>query len=502
MAATIDSALAWWARETPDSIALRIGDGALSFQELDRWAGSIGAWLQAQGVRPGARIGTLGGSSLRHCALLLGIIRAGAIASPLSVRLSAREIAEFYARVSPQLVFADSDQAERAQAARSTGAAIQDLALVDGLRTLAPGPAPLQADPDAPVGIIATSGSTASPKGAVLTHRSMLGYTAEFAMEEPWCGPGSRVLVLSPLATSAGFVQLVEFITLGATIRFEAAFDAERALALLAGERISVFMGVPLFFERIAACAGFASADLSALKLSLVGGARVPRALLETWMAKGCLLRQIYGQTEAGGSATMMSKRHAAQFPEKAGRGGMFTEVRTIDTEGRFCPPGVRGEIVVRGPALMQGYWNDAASTARTLVDGWLRTGDLGVLDEDGYLSFVDRIKDIIISGGLNISAAEVEQVVASYPGVLEVAVISAADDRFGETPMAIVHAAAGLDVAALVGHCNRHLADYKVPRYVVLEPASLPRLATGKIAKPALRERFGPLVPGLPRVR
>jgi len=499
MAATIDSALAWWAQETPDSIALRIGDAALSYGELDRWAGNISAYLHEQGVRPGAPVGTVGGSTLRHCALLLGIIRAGAIASPLSVRLSAREIAEFYAKVVPQLVFADADQADKVKEASAT---LLDLGLIDGLRGFASRPALQQADPDAAVGIIATSGSTASPKGAVLTHRSMLSYAAEFAMEEPCCGPGSRVLVLSPLATSAGFVQLIEFIALGASLRFEAAFDAERALTLLCEERINVFMGVPLFFERIAACAGFAAADLSALKVSLVGGARVPRALLETWMGKGCLLRQIYGQTEAGGSATMMSKRHAAQFPEKAGRGGMFTEVRTIDAEGSLCPAGVRGEIVVRGPALMKGYWNDAANTAKALVNGWLRTGDLGVLDEDGYLTFVDRIKDIIISGGLNISAAEVEQVVAGFPGVLEVAVISAADGKFGETPMAIVHATAGLEVKSLVEHCNRHLADYKVPRYLVVEAEPLPRLATGKIAKPVLRERFAPLVPNLQRVR
>jgi fatty-acyl-CoA synthase len=355
---------------------------------------------------------------------------------------------------------------------------------------------------DAPVGIIATSGSTARPKGVVYTHRSMLAYAAEFAIEEPFSGPGARALALSPIATSAGFVQLMEFVSLGASLRFEAVFDPERALEILERERIYMFQGVPLFFERIAACAGFAGADLSALKYTSVGGAPVSRTLLETWMKKGCLLRQIYGQTEAGGAISIMSKRDAAAQPSKAGKGGMFTELGIIDADGNFLPPNTPGQIVIRGPSVMQGYWNDPETTARTLVDGWLRTGDLGSLDEHGYLTFIDRMKDIIISGGLNISAAEVERAVAEHPGVLEVAVIGAPDARFGETPLAIVHAKGGVVIAELIEHCNRQLADYKVPRYVVLETEPLPRLATGKIAKPALRAKILPLVPGLPRVR
>src|SRR5581483_505006 len=153
MAATIDSALAWWAHETPDNIALRIGEADLSYVELDRWACNVAVFLHEQGVRAGARIGTVGGSSLRHCALLLGVIRAGAIASPLSVRLSAREIAEFHVKVSPQLVFADADQMNKVSVA---GTSLLDLGLIDGLRELASNPVAPRADPDAAAGIIAT----------------------------------------------------------------------------------------------------------------------------------------------------------------------------------------------------------------------------------------------------------------------------------------------------------------------------------------------------------
>jgi len=502
MAATLSSALKWWSLETPETTAIRVGDESVSYGEFDGWVSAVAAHLVGQGLEAGDRIGTLGGTSLPHCAVLLGAIRAGMIASPLSTRLSTRETSEFYERVQPRIVFTDADQAGKHASLEALGCRIEPMSSIVGLRQTEAPRFERDLEPDDAVGIIATSGSTARPKGVVYSHRSMLGYAAEFVMGEPFAGAGARALVLPPLSTSAGFVQLAQFTSLGATIHFEAGFDADRALMLLEREKINAFMGVPLFFERIAAAPGFANADLSSLSFTSVGGARVPRSLLDAWMTKGCLLRQIYGQTEAGGAVTVMSKRDAIEQPDKAGRGGIFTEVRTIDADGNFLGPDELGEIVLRGPSIMKGYWNDPEATAKTLVNGWLRTGDLGRVDKDGYLSFVDRMKDIIISGGLNISAAEVERVVAEYQGVLEVAVIGAADAKFGETPLAIVYAENGLEVARVIEHCNQHLADYKVPRYLVVESEPLPRLATGKIAKPALRARFEPLIPELPRVR
>ena len=503
MATTLSAALSWWAHETPNSPAILIGDAGLTFGELDAWASRVAAHLlDTRGLKHGERVGTLGGSTLAHCALMLGIVRAGGIVSPLSTRLSEREVREFYERTRPAMVFMDADQLARHEGLEAVAGPRLIMGSLDAIRGDDFTPRRWKNSPEDAVGIIATSGSTARPKGVVYTHRSMLSYAMEFAIEEPFSGPGSRALALSPLATSAGFVQLMEFVTLGATLRFEAAFDPERALQLLQSERVNMFQGVPLFFERIAACSGWEQADLSALRFTSVGGAPVPRALLETWSKKGCLLRQIYGQTEAGGAITIMSKRDAATLPSRAGRGGMFTELGIIDADGKFLGPNEAGQIVIRGPSVMKGYWDDDEATAKTLVNGWLRTGDLGSLDDQGYLTFIDRMKDIIISGGLNISAAEVERIVAEYPGVTEVAVIGAADAKFGETPLAIVHAKPGMDVAKLIAHCNQHLADYKVPRYVAFEDQPLPRLATGKIAKPALRAKYGELVPTLKRVR
>jgi len=502
MSATISSALNWWAHETPEQLALRVGDENIRYDELDAWVNRIADHLQRSGLKHGDRVGTVGATSIPHCALLLGVIRAGGIASPISSRLTEREALEFFEKTRPSRVYLDSDQLARHPRLGEVAGTQIPMTEIAALRGADYEPRHWDNDPEDAVGIIATSGSTASPKGVVYTNRSMLSYAAEFSMGEAFCGPGSRGIALSPLSTSGGFVQMIEYIVLGATLRFESSFDPERALQLLTSEYINMFQGVPLFFERIAACPGFEQADLSHLRFTGIGGARVPRTLLDTWMSKGCLLRQIYGQTEAGGAITFMSRRDGERYPEKAGRGGMFTEIRIIDEEGRFLGPNQTGQIVIRGPSVMKGYWEDPEATAKTLVDGWLRTGDLGSVDEQGYLSFFDRMKDIIISGGLNISAAEVERVVAEFPGVLEVAVIGAADEKFGETPLAVVHAREKLDIARLVEHCNQYLSNYKVPRYVEVEAEPLPRLATGKLAKPAIRSKYTPLVPTLTRVR
>jgi fatty-acyl-CoA synthase len=192
----------------------------------------------------------------------------------------------------------------------------------------------------------------------------------------------------------------------------------------------------------------------------------------------------------------------AAQYPEKCGRGGIFTELAIVDANGKRVPPGTPGEILIRGPGTMIGYWNNPEATVATIKDGWLHTGDLGVLDEDGMLTFVDRLKDIIISGGLNISAAEIERCLCEFAGVEEAAVIAASDAKFGETPLAIVYGTQSINGKKLIEHCNARLADYKVPRYLVIALEPLPRLATQKISKPALREKYKDAANRLERVR
>lgn len=499
MSKTLSSVIAWWGRMQPQTVALTVNGEALTYQAYDQWGDRIAVRLIADGVQPGDRVGVCSSNSLEYCALALGVIRAGAIFVPMNLRFTRHEAAELLEDATPRLIFADDERRPRLE---GLGVPVRDLAEIATLKTGPRERPDLDLDPDAPVVIISTSGSTARPKGVVFSHRTMIDYSTEFGLQEPTISKGARVLVLAPLSTSAGFVQLIHYTTLGCSLYLEPAFEASRALELLTEEKINAFGGVPVLFERIAALDGFATADLSNLRLVTVGGARVTKALLEAWMTKGVVIRQIYGQTECGGNGTIMPEALARTMPEKCGWGGPFTEIVVIAPDGRRCAPGEVGEILIRGPGRMVGYWNNPEATAAAVRDGWLHTGDLGMLDEQGLLTFVDRIKDIIISGGLNISAAEVERAVGEFPGVEEVVVIAAPDDRFGETPMAVLYGAVQIDVAALISHCNERLADYKVPRYVAVEVEPLPRLATGKLSKPAVRQKYKDAVADMPRVR
>lgn len=499
MSQTVSNAIAWWARMRGDQAAVILGGDRLSYRELRDWSERVAVLLADAGVAAGDRVGVCSTNSLAYVALIFGAIRAGAIVSPINFRYKPREIAELLETTEPRVVFAAPDQHDGVAKAGVAPRAMADiLALREGARaSVVHDPVP-----DAPVVIIATSGSTARPKGVVYTNRTMTAYAANWAIEETSAAPGSRVITLASLNTSAGFVQLIHYTTLGCTLYMEPQFDAARALALIEQERITCFGAVPAFFEFIAAQPGFAQADLSSLRLATAGGARVSRQLLETWRAKGVIIRQIYGQTEVGGNATIMPEHLALASPEKCGWGGAFIDLRVVRPDGSDCAPGELGEIVMRSPGMMTGYWRNPDETAKALRDGWLWSGDLGMLDEDGLLTFVDRLKDLIISGGLNISAAEVERVVCEFPGITEALAIAAPDEKFGETPLVVFHGPAEVDVAALIRHCDANLSNYKVPRYVAYSAEPLPRLATGKLSKPAVREAYAGAHLRLPKVR
>jgi fatty-acyl-CoA synthase len=496
----------WWAVDRPDVAAIVSATDRVTYSQLHAWSEAVCDWLISSGASVGDRVTIFASNSLQWCVLARAVMRAGAILAPINHRFTVSEAAYMIGRSEPKFIFHDDARASAAREISSLfpAAALKHLDEVNAFRNHPPplSRRELGITRDRPVVIIPTSGSTARPKGVVLSHRSMMSYIAEFAMAEPGAIERARLLLFAPLSTSAGYVLLTQFLAYGGTLFVDEAFDPERALIRITQDKITAIMGAPVFFERIAACKRFADADLSHVRLTSVGGARVSRQLLETWLAKGLLLRQIYGQTEAGGQSTINTPEAARTSPEKCGRGMPFTRIATIDPEGRFCPPGTPGQIVIKGPGIMEGYWNDPQATANTLVNGWLRTGDLGVIDESGLLTMLDRIKDIIISGGLNISAAELERVVGEFPGVEEVAVIAAIDERFGETPLAVLYSSDHIDVPQLVAHCSKHLSDYKVPRYVVVEKEPLLRLATGKISKPALRAKYADAHLRLSRVR
>lgn len=499
MAQTLSGAQAWWARMRPDQPAIILAGDRLSYAEYKSWSDRVAAKLIADGLQPGDRVAICSTNSLAYCALIMGTIRAGGIVNPVNFRFTPREIRELCETTEPRFAYAAPEFAANVEGAGLSPLPMSD---IEQLRHGEPAHVPHDPELDAPVVIIATSGSTAKPKGVVFTNRSMTAYAANWAMEETASSPGSRIISLAPLNTSAGFVQLMHYTTQGCTVYMEPSFVPDAMLKLLQDEKISCFGAVPTFFEAIARCEGFADADLSSIKLATAGGARVSKQLLEAYKAKGITIRQIYGQTEIGGNCTMMPEHLALTEPEKCGWGCIFMDLRVARPDGSDCNPNEPGEIVMRSPGMMQGYWRNPEETAKVIRDGWLYSGDIGSLDENGLLTFIDRMKDLIISGGLNISAAEVERVVCEFPGVVEALVIAAPDSKFGETPFAVYHGPKEVDVAALIEHCNINLSNFKVPRYVAYSADPLPRLATGKLSKPAVREAYAGAHEHMERVR
>jgi fatty-acyl-CoA synthase len=493
MSFTVTSALKWWVREHPQRVALDYDGEAVTFRELYDWGARVAARLIELGVERGDRVSAFGFNSLEYAVLLIGALLAGAVSAPVSFRSSPRELSRALALLTPKLLFSDEPHVQSAQQAlaEAPGARLLSLADVRRLRE-APSPASLPAPhEDDAVFIIGTSGSTGDPKGVIYSQRTIMTYSAEFAIMEPACGNGGSLLSVGPYSSASGTLLLMQFLSTGSTIYAQSQFNPREALRLLQEKKITTFLAATIFFERIADVPEFETADLSSMKFAQISGARVNPALLARYRERGVILRQAYGCTEAGGA---WAARGDAAFlePEKAGPGGMFSEFAIKGEEGGFAPAGTPGEILIRSPALAVGYWNNEAATAQAFRDGWLHTGDRGFLDENGNLTFIDRIKDIIISGGLNISALEVEGVIAEVEGVQEVVVIPAPDTQFGETPLAIVYGdPAVVSIDAIVSHCAEHLASYKLPRYIVLEDEPLPRLASGKVAKVTVRDKY-----------
>ncbi len=491
MAITLDSALRFWSAEHPERVMVEYAGDGVTYAQFSAWVGRVASRFVALGLEPGGRVMIVAESSLEWCVAAFAAVRAGGICAGVSPRLTISELAYIRGDYKPGIVVFDEAGGAKLEPDARPHAGLAHVSAIAELREGEALDVHRRLDADAPAIIVTTSGSTSRPKGVMFSHRSMIESNGWQLLSEPLEGPYRR-LIVAPMTTAGGIVCFTHALISGGSAYIESKLDGATLLGVVLGKRISMVTGAPIFWQRMAEQPEFESADLSFLKIAHTGGAPVAQPLLERWAAKGVLLRQMYGQTEVGGTATVNPRRFALSHPDKCGGNGIFTEIAIIDADGKHLGPGELGQIIVKGPGFMIGYWNNPEASAKTLVDGWMHTGDIGFLDELGLLKMVDRMKDIIISGGLNIAAAEVERVISEIEGVLEVSVIAVADEKFGETPMAVVHARREIAAAEIIGHCNTHLSSYKVPRYLIFSKEPLPRLAAGKISKPALREMYG----------
>ncbi|MEU2923768.1 long-chain fatty acid--CoA ligase [Streptomyces sp. NPDC007251] len=489
------------ARKTPHRTALIHGGQSTDYRTLHTRVTRLAHALRARGVRRGDRIAHLGPNHPAYLETLFAAGTLGAVFVPLNTRLAGPEIAYQLADSGAKaLVYGPAHAGLVAGLPGETDVRTY-LEIGDAYeQALAAAP---EEPIDEPVGpddtclIMYTSGTTGRPKGAMLTHGNITWNAVNVLVDHDLIAD-ERALVSAPLFHTAGLNMLTLPVLLkgGACVLAEA-FDPGTTLDLIERHRITFMFGVPTMFDRIARHPRWADADLSSLRILTCGGSPVPTPLIAAYQQRGLTFLQGYGMTEAAPGTLFLDAEHAVDKAGSAGVPHFFSDVRVVRPDLTPVDVGETGEVVVRGPHVMPGYWGLPEETEGAFADGWFRSGDAARVDEDGYVYIVDRIKDMIISGGENVYPAEIEDLLLAHPGIAECAVIGVADDKWGEVPRAVVVPADGadLDPDEVLATLSGRLAKYKIPKSVVVAD-ELPRTASGKLLKSRVRHRYGAPTP------
>jgi fatty-acyl-CoA synthase len=499
------------ARYEPDTRSLEYEGRTWTIRDVVDGAARLATVLSDLGVRRSDRVAYLGLNSPTFLLLHLACARLGAIFVPVNFRLAADEVRSVLIAAAPRVVVAE--EGHRAVADEvAPDLTVHQWLLVDdddavpvqgmpdprwvGLSSLVSSSDPRSdavplGDDDVAV-LMFTSGTTGRAKGVVLTHGNIWWNAVNVDSVVHTC-KDDVTLAAAPLFHIGGLNALtLRTLVRGGTVLLRRTFDPVQTLEDLVCHRVTTTFGVPAMFSALMRVPGFGEVDLSALRSAIVAGAPVPPSLIAAYADRGILLQQAWGLTETAPFATYLP---APMTRAKLGSAGIpmpFTEVRLVDpaTGDTIVEPRSRGELVVRGPNVTPGYWNNPEANRAAFDDaGWFHTGDVGELDEDGYIYIVDRIKDMIISGGENVYPAEVEHALADMPGVLDVAVIGAPDPKWGETVVAVLVCEEGVTptLEGVRAHTGAKLARYKLPTQLVVLDA-MPRNASGKLDKVRLR--------------
>jgi acyl-CoA synthetase (AMP-forming)/AMP-acid ligase II len=495
---TIPAALADAAQRFGDAEAVADGPVRLSWRELRDRASTVARGLAAAGVAPGDRVAICAPNTWHWVVAALGTLCAGATLVPVNTRFTATETADLLTRTRAAALFVAGEFLGRDRLAelREGGHAVPGtvvhipvagdaappgtVALADVKSTVDPD---VRVAPDDVSDVLFTSGTTGRSKGAMSAHRQALAVARAWA-ELGEVTAADRYLVINPFFHSFGYkAGILVCVLTGATIVPQPVFDVAEAMRLVAAERITVLPGPPTIYQTMLDHPDRDAYDLSSLRLAVTGAAVVPVALVERMQNELELdaVLTAYGLTEAVVATMCRRDDDAATVAHTCGRAAAGFELRVE-------PPA--GEVLLRGPNVMLGYLDDPDATAAAIdADGWLHTGDVGTVDERGYLTITDRLKDMYICGGFNVYPAEVEQALARLPGVAESAVVGVPDERLGEVGKAYVVRRGGsvLSDADVVAHCKDVLANYKVPRVVEFAD-ELPRNPSGKVLKRLLR--------------
>jgi acyl-CoA synthetase (AMP-forming)/AMP-acid ligase II len=490
------------------------GDRTVTWREAGERVERFAAALAASGVGHGTRFGYLSKNSVDMATMFIAAASCGAVPVPLNYRLAPGEWAYILDDAGCELVIAQATYLDALESVRGACPQVATWVALGGTGTPAgwtpserwldvDGPAPDdRVDPDDVLYQMYTSGTTGRPKGVLLSHRNVMANVVQVTMTWTYrLAPGDRLLVCAPMYHASGAMSVIAAAMFGTSLVVHADFVPTAVVDALSDGGVVSTTLVPVMIQACLAVPGAEERDYSRLRTISYGAAPISDGLMRRALdVLGCELVQGFGQTEASSCITMLTtadheeaRAGRTQLLSSVGRPLPGTEVRIVDpATDEEVPPGTVGEIVARGPQVMQGYWRAPDQTAQALRGGWLHTGDAGLVDDDGYVYIRDRITDMVVTGGSNVYSVEVEVVLADHPDVADVAVIGVPDPRWGELVTAVVvpRAGAALTLEDVQEHCRARLGGYKIPRRLEVVD-SLPRNASGKVLKNVLREPF-----------
>ncbi|MBF6518715.1 acyl-CoA synthetase [Nocardia farcinica] len=497
-AATVDGVLHRSAARVPDRIALRFGAEALTYRELDDAVTRAAARLLDLGLASGDRVAAYGTNSAAYVVGYLAAARAGLVHVPINYALRGEELAYLLGQSGARAVLVDPALRGNLDAVLDQVPAERVLPLRDAdgslIEAATTGPVPdldvAVADDDL-VQLLYTSGTTSKPKGAMMTHRALVHeYTSAIVALD--LTAEDRPLICMPLYHSAGMhVFMLPYLAVGATISLLPAPDIPEILRRIEEERIGSLFLAPTVWVPLANHPDLDTRDLSSLRKAQYGASIMPVTVLNRLRERFPDLGfyNCFGQSEIGPLATVLRPEEHAERPSSCGRPVLFVELRVVDAEGNDVPDGEPGEVLYRSPQLCLGYWDNPEATAEAFGDGWFHSGDLVTRDAQGYITVVDRIKDVINTGGILVASREVEDALYTHEAVAEVAVIGTPDEKWIEAVTAVVVLRENATASAeeLIDHVKQRLAPFKVPK-IVRFAESLPRNQSGKLLKRELR--------------
>jgi len=483
---------------SPDLEAFSRGDYRFNFRQANERANRFGVYLKKSGLASSDRIAVLCKNNEHATTALFGAAKIGMITLMLNWRLQVPELAYILQDSGATLLIYDSEFAPVAEAMKAQTAVRHFLNVEPGNedndfeKALAgstgaePAYTGFGSDPAV---LMYTSGTTGRPKGVMLTHDNLFWASIGLAHTIDWSYK-YRFLSVAPLFHIGGLAPIFGNVHSGCTTFFVPAFDPVTIWDVIVSEKINFLMSVPAMLQFMLWAPDIAGKDLSALKHIVCGGSAVSSSLIDTYGRMGIRVEQVYGITEYSGAVTFWTPDMGMEKSNSAGKSVFHGSVKILRPENEEeVPTGGVGEICCFGPQVFKGYWNNPGATATVAGNGYYRSGDMGRIDEDGFLYVVDRLKDMIISGSENIYPAELEQAIMKHPEVAEVAVVGKPDAKWGEIPVAFVvkKAEAGVTEENIIAHCRRNLASYKCVKIVHFIPA-IPKSALGKVLKKELR--------------